>query len=400
MLATTGDGHALRLENAELRTLMPQLGHPALKQLVRANYRGNLPEAVKHSVAALSDNAWRIGAVRERQTGSSYPVFVSELGGRTYEILTQPAAGGENSVIGLRALPVRSHAEYMASPRGPTAAATRQTTLGPRQALSTAAADGNNNVEGVYNIYHNGQLVYHGQSQNVRTRLGAHLRCLNELRVPIAGYQAAVGRMAGSTQQQRRGEETRRIDQSRATGRRTGNKQREFEGEAEFDMNTIHRIFEVVKQAAEPVLDIVRRMPGGLSTLSPTEKTTMMNAARYAMTVGSNVANRIAKGFPSPGFAAGVHAIQTGGQPTASSLLRPPPTRRPPERRPSAPPISARRPPVTSPTARTPPRPPSRPPARPSPGMGGSQTRQNRPSPAQRPAPRHVIPPRRPPRRP
>jgi hypothetical protein len=336
MLATTGDGHALRLENAELRTLMPQLRQPALKQLVRANYRGNLPEAVKHSVAALSDNALRVGAVRDQQTGSSFPVFMSQLGGRTYEILTQPAADGENSVIGLRALPVRSHAEYMAS-SSPTAAATRQTTLGPRQALSTAAADGNNNVEGVYNIYHNGQLVYHGQSQNVRTRLGAHLRCLNELRIPIGGYQAAVGRMAGSTKQQRRGEETRRIDQSRAAGRRTGNRQREFEGEAEFpDFNAIRQMMQSIP------IDV------------------RINAMRTIATAGRHALDRLR----SVRMPTANPAIVGMMRPMMSPPLQPPPP------------------------ARTQQRPQSRPVNRPSPGMSGSQVRDFQRRQSQRPQPR------------
>ncbi|HWS88668.1 MAG TPA: GIY-YIG nuclease family protein [Pyrinomonadaceae bacterium] len=229
MRTRTADGHTLQLPDARLGALLPQLHNSGLDGLIMRNYDGDLSRAVARSVGQLANRARRVGALRGPQTGGRYPVFSSALGGRQFQIVTRQGGAGAGTIVGIR--PQSSHsAEYMAAPGQPT--------LGARRALTTAAADATLNAPGIYQIYRGGRLIYVGQSQNIRQRLQQHLLCLTHMAVPIGGYQAAAGVMAGSTRQTRRTEEVRRRDLNRA---RPGNRltnERELEmmiGESSVD---------------------------------------------------------------------------------------------------------------------------------------------------------------------
>ena len=222
MRAKTADGHTLQLPDSRLGGLLPQLHRSGLDGLVRGNYAGDLSRAIARSVGQLASRAERAGALRSARTGARFPVFSAAAGGRRVQLITRPSPSGGNTIVGIRPRAAAGpSAEQMAAPGQPT--------LGPRRALTTAAADATLNAPGIYQIYKDGRLIYVGQSDNIRRRLQQHLLCLTHMAVPVGGYQAAAGVMRGSNRTARRTEEVRRRDLNRA---RPGNRltnEREFE---------------------------------------------------------------------------------------------------------------------------------------------------------------------------
>jgi hypothetical protein len=102
MRATTADGQTLQVPDASLTALLPQLRRSGLGHLVRANFGGDIHNAVARSIRDVAQNASRVGTLRHPNTGQRFPVFSSALGDRSYRLITRQLGPARNALVSIR----------------------------------------------------------------------------------------------------------------------------------------------------------------------------------------------------------------------------------------------------------------------------------------------------------
>ncbi|HEY0078669.1 MAG TPA: hypothetical protein VGB73_08485 [Pyrinomonadaceae bacterium] len=225
----TPDGHTLHLPAEHLDALLAELRQPAVRELVRSNYQGSMRQAFARTVSLLAQGASRIGALRHRRSGERFPVYATNYGGSTFELVTRPIEGAEETIVSLRSQSDDTGAEYMAASAG------RPVQYFGPMSLDAAINDPRANSPGLYRIHLPGGRLYDGRSTDtIRARLINHRWCLTHLGVPTSGYRASIGPMPRSKPARIQAAEKRAIRQTRRQSPGAGTNVREGEFEAMF----------------------------------------------------------------------------------------------------------------------------------------------------------------------
>ena len=102
MRATTADGQTLQVPDASLTALLPQLQRSGLGHLLRANFGGDIQNAIARSIRDVAQNASRVGALRHSTTGQRFPVFSSALGNGSYRLITRQLGPARNALVSIQ----------------------------------------------------------------------------------------------------------------------------------------------------------------------------------------------------------------------------------------------------------------------------------------------------------